>query len=257
MVLAAVAVDVTNFIALSDTSKEVFKTATLLKPLNISSLITGESGVGKKSLACYIFPDAHTFDASKHDELLIELESVERIIITNLENSPNIKKILEMIIGKNIKVVATAKSSFYHEYIDDIFSVKFNIPPLMQREEDVEPLINKFAKEAEELFSLNEDFDRKNFKPDLSKNADSLRRQVMISCLLQNIKESEIINIMQNYLADKLGSNNDYEKFLHIYEVPLIKAGLERFKSQLQLSSKLGLNRNTLRKKIIENGKYL
>jgi len=37
-------------------------------------------------------------------------------------------------------------------------------------------------------------------------------------------------------------------KFLHLYEVPIIKAGLQRFKSQLQLSEKLGLNRNTLRK---------
>ena len=255
--VVAVAVDVTNLIAFSDASKEVFKTATLLKSLNISSLITGEPGVGKKSLACYIFVDVPIFDASRHNELLVELESVEKIIITNLENSPNIKKILEIIISKNIKVIATAKSSFYHEYIDSIFSVKFDIPPLSQREEDIEPLIDRFAKEAAELFSLNEDFNDKNFKPDLSKNSDSLRRQVMISYLLQNIKESELIDIVQKYLTDRLGSNSDYEKFLHIYEAPLIRAGLERFKSQLQLSSKLGLNRNTLRKKIIENSKYL
>lgn len=254
---AALAVDVTNFIAFSDASKEAFKTATLLKTLNINSLITGESGVGKKSLARYIFPDAQLLDASRHDELLIALEGAEKVIIANLENSPNIKKILEIIIGKNIRVVATAKSLFSHEYIDNIFSVKFNIPPLSQREEDIEPLIDRFTKEATELFSLNEDFNNKNFKPDLSKNSDSLRRQVMISYLLQNIKESELINIMQNYLKDRLGSNSDYEKFLHIYEVPLIRAGLERFKSQLQLSDRLGLNRNTLRKKIIENSKYL
>jgi len=54
-----------------------------------------------------------------------------------------------------------------------------------------------------------------------------------------------------------LGSNNDYKNFLHLYEVPIIKAGILRFKSQLQLSDKLGLNRNTLRKKIADNEKYL
>jgi DNA-binding protein Fis len=79
----------------------------------------------------------------------------------------------------------------------------------------------------------------------------------MIHSLLQDIKEVELMNIIENYLADKLGSQSDYRNFLHLYEVPLIKAGLNRFKSQLQLSDKLGLNRNTLRKKIADNQKYL
>ena len=70
----------------------------------------------------------------------------------------------------------------------------------------------------------------------------------MINYLLQNIQENELIEIIENYLVDKLGSNNDYKNFLHLYEIPIIKAGLQRFKSQLQLSDKLGLNRNTLRK---------
>ena len=58
---------------------------------------------------------------------------------------------------------------------------------------------------------------------------------------------------MENFLIEKIGSNNDYRNFLHLYEVPLIQAGIKRFKSQLQLSERLGLNRNTLRKKIAEN----
>ena len=79
----------------------------------------------------------------------------------------------------------------------------------------------------------------------------------MINYLLQDINDIELMSIMQNYLSNKLGSNNDYKNFLHLYEVPLIKAGLEKFKSQLQLSDKLGLNRNTLRKKIVDNKEYL
>ncbi|MCK4974048.1 MAG: Fis family transcriptional regulator [Sulfurimonas sp.] len=254
--IVVVVVD-TSYITASASSAEAFKTATLLKTLSVNSLITGETGVGKKSLARYILPDAPMLDASNYDELLTTLESVNSIIITNLENSPNIKKVLDIITLKNIRVIATAKSSYYNEVVDSLFSIKFDIPPLSQRLEDIEQLVQKFIKEASLLFSTNEEFNMKNFKPDLSQNSNSLRRQVMISYLLQDIKDSELMDIMQNYLIDKLGSNSDYKNFLHLYEVPLIKAGLQRFKSQLQLSDKLGLNRNTLRKKIADNKQYL
>jgi len=188
---------------------------------------------------------------------LVTLEDSREIIISNLENSPNIKRVIESINANNIRVVATAKSSFYNQYVDELFSVKFDIPPLSQRLEDVELLVEKFTKEASVLFNTNEKFNNKNFKPDLSKNALSLRRQVMINYLLQDIKDLELMDIIQNYLSNKLGSNSDYKNFLYLYEVPLIKAGLGKFKSQLQLSDKLGLNRNTLRKKISDNKDYL
>lgn len=257
VVLVAARVVDANYITASASSAQAFKTATLLKTLGVNSLITGEAGVGKKSLARYILPNAPIIDASNFDELLTTLESVNEIIITNLENSPNIKKVLDIVILNNIRVIATAKSSYYNEEVDRLFSIKFDIPPLSQRLEDVEQLVRKFTKEASLLFSTNEEFNIKNFKPDLSKNSNSLRRQVMISYLLQDIKESELMDIMQNYLVNRLGSNSDYKKFLHLYEVPVIKAGLVKFKSQLQLADKLGLNRNTLRKKIAENSEYL
>jgi DNA-binding protein Fis len=74
--------------------------------------------------------------------------------------------------------------------------------------------------------------------------------------LLSSVGEDDLMGIMENFLFQKLGSNNDYRKFLHLYEVPLIRAGIKKFKSQLQLSDKLGLNRNTLRKKITEHAQY-
>lgn len=257
VVLAMALVVDASFITASASSAEAFKTATLLKTLSVNSLITGEVGVGKKSLAQYILPDAVLIDASNLDELLTTLKSVNQVIIANLENSPNINKVLDFLSENNIRVIATAKSSYYHEQIDKIFSIKFDIPPLSKREEDIEELIQKFTKEASHMFSINYDFNLESFTPDLSQNVNSLRRQVMISYLLQDIKESELIGIIEAYLVDKLGSNNDYKSFLHIYEAPLIKAGLHRFKSQLQLSDKLGLNRNTLRKKIVDNKQYL
>ncbi len=254
--VAALVVDA-SYITACPSSAQAFKTATLLKSLNVNALITGEVGVGKRSLAHYILPDAPIFDASNYDELLAALESIKSVIITNIENSPNIKKVLDALSAKNIRVVATAKSSYYNKDADRFFSVKFEIPPLRERPEDVDALIEKFIKEASLLFCSKDEFKVKSFKPDLSQNSNSLRRQVMINYLLQDIQEDEIMEIVQNYLVERLGSNNDYKKFLHLYEVPIIRAGLKRFRSQLQLADKLGLNRNTLRKKMADNINYL
>ena len=257
VLILAVVVVATSFITASDASKEAFKTATLLKTLNVSSLITGELGVGKKSLASYILPDAPIIDASEFEELLLTLESSNKIIITNLENSPNIKRTFDFIKTNNIIVVATAKTSFYDKSIDEFFSIKFNVPPLKERLEDVDLLVERFISEASSIFGSAEKFDIKKFTPDLSLNSNSLKRQVMINYLLQDIKDSELMNIIEKYISNKLGSNNDYKNLLYLYEVPLIRAGIIKFKSQLKLSDKLGLNRNTLRKKIADNQQYL
>ncbi|WP_321777952.1 Fis family transcriptional regulator [Sulfurimonas sp.] len=253
----ALVVDATNFITACDSSAQAFKTATLLKTLSVNALIVGEIGVGKKTLAQYILPDAPVIEASEYNEILTTLQSVNEIIILNLENSPNIKNIISVINTNKIRVIATIKNSFVNEYLDDIFSVKFDIPPLTQRSEDVDELVKKFAHEASLLFSSSMKFNSKNFTPDLSQNSKSLKRQVMIHSLLGDIKDVELMEIIENFLINKLGSQSDYRNFLYLYEAPLIKAGLAKFKSQLQLSDKLGLNRNTLRKKIADNKKYL
>lgn len=251
------AVDVTNFVTASDASNQAFKTATLLKTLNVNALITGEIGVGKSSLAEYILPDAPTLDASFHDEIITVLGNTDKIVIYNLEHSPNLLKVLESVSANSVRLIATAKTSFVHERLDEIFSIKFDIPSLAQRPEDVKALIQKFAQEASELFACKKEFNFEGFTPDITLNAKSLKRQVMMNYLLDDITDKELMHIMENYLLAKLGSNSDYRNFLYLYEAPLINAGLQKYKSQLQLADRLGLNRNTLRKKIAENDKYL
>lgn len=257
VLVAAAAVDVTNFVTASEASIQAFKTATLLKSLTVNALIMGENGVGKRSLASFILPHATTIDGSHHEELFQAIESSNEIIIKNIDNFPNIKLLVDSIKKNNVRVIATSKHLFNNEYLDDIFSIKFDIPPLQERQEDVKELIDIFVQDAIKLFGGDNKFNIKNFTPDLSENANSLRRQVMMSYLLQDINDQELMNIIENYLFEKLGSNSDYRNYLYLYEVPLIRAGLTRFKSQLQLSDRLGLNRNTLRKKISENKEYL
>ncbi len=247
------AVDVTKFITACEASAQAKKTATLLKTLTVNALITGEVGVGKKTLASFILPDAFIIDASNFDELLLSLENSETIIIINLDNSPNIERLLQAIKESNVRVIATAKDSFEHQAIDELFSVKFNIPPLRERIEDAKELLEQFVADAIALFGGSNNFDVSNFKPNLSQNGLSLKRQVMMNYLLQDIKDSELMDIIEQYIYDKLGSNSDYRNFLYLYEVPLIRAGLHKFKSQVRLADKMGLNRNTLRKKIAEH----
>jgi DNA-binding NtrC family response regulator len=255
--VVALAVGATNFVTACASSAQAHKTATLLKTLNVNALISGEVGVGKKTLARYILNNAPVYDAKDYDDILYALENTNEIIITNLENIPNIKIVLDIIVKKSIRLIATAKSSFYSEYIDEVCSVKFDIPPLSQRPEDVKELIQIYSKEASELFNTTSEINLDSFKPDLSTNSNSLKRQIIISSLFADISENELMDIMHNYLSEKLGSNNDYRNYLHLYEVPLIKAGLQKFKSQLKLADRLGLNRNTLRKKIADNADYL
>ena len=251
------AVDATSFITASEASFQAKKTATLLKTLTVNALIMGEVGVGKESLARFILPDAPVIDAANFEELLVAIESSMELVIINIDNSPNIKRLIDAINTHSVRVIATSKQSFHNEQMDDLFSIKFDIPPLKDRVEDIALLIEKFTHEAASLFGKNEAFKIEKFIPDLTQNAYSLKRQVMIHYLLQDIKDIELMDIIQNYIQERLGSNSDYRNFLYIYEVPLIRAGLNKFKSQLQLADKLGLNRNTLRKKIADNNSYL
>jgi DNA-binding protein Fis len=55
------------------------------------------------------------------------------------------------------------------------------------------------------------------------------------------------------YIMEHIDGNNAYKEYLELYEKPLIEAGLKKYGSQLQLSQVLGINRNTLRKKIHEH----
>jgi DNA-binding NtrC family response regulator len=249
-------VDATNFLTASNASIEAFKTASLLKGLGVNAVIIGERGIGKLTLARYILPHAPVIDANRFDELLDAIESHSEVIIHRLDNVANLKRLIEALQKTHTRVVATAGGRYSQEQLEEIFTIRLALPPLAERSEDVALLIDAFVNEARQTLGKSEPFEMNGFVPDLSENALSLRRQVYLHYLFDSIGENDLMEIMEHYLIDKLGSNNDYRQFLHLYEVPLIRAGIKRFKSQLQLSERLGLNRNTLRKKIADHANY-
>ena len=250
------AVDVTNFLTASSASVEAFKTANLLKGLGVNAIILGERGTGKLTLARYILPHAPIIDAGHFDELLDTLESHSDVIIHRLDNVANLKRLIETIQKTRTRVIATGGGRYTQDQLDEIFTIRLALPPLSERQEDVAVLVEAFIKEARDTLGKSEPFDLEGFLPDLSENAISLRRQVYLHYLFDSINENDLMEIMEHYLEGKLGSNNDYRAFLHLFEVPLIRAGIKRFKSQLQLAERLGLNRNTLRKKIADHSEY-
>jgi len=249
-------VAVTNFLGASESSLEALKTANLLKSLSVNALVLGAPGTGKKTLSHYILPDTPIFDAKNFDELLIAIASNSSIIINHIESSPNIQRLFDEAKRHGTRVIATCSDQFIHPLLEEVFPVQLILKPLSERAEDITLLQKCFVKEAEKTFGKNDAFELHNFEANISQNAISMRRQIFIAYLMSNIDENEIMSIMENFLEDKLGSNNDYRTFLPLYEVPLIRVGMRTFKSQLQLSDKLGLNRNTLRKKIAENREF-
>jgi DNA-binding protein Fis len=67
---------------------------------------------------------------------------------------------------------------------------------------------------------------------------------------LKSINEDDLENILYNFFIKKLKNQSTYKELLSIFEIPMLKAGQKVYKSQLQISNKLNINRITLRKKL-------
>jgi DNA-binding protein Fis len=68
------------------------------------------------------------------------------------------------------------------------------------------------------------------------------------------LSQSAIEELLENFFLRELDERSSYKELLPIFEKPLLKATKSKFHSQLQMAKKLDINRNTLRKKLHENG---
>ncbi len=205
---------------------------------------------GKKSLARYLFPNATLVSGSNQKEVEEALESSDELIITNFEKLSN-QNTLDFT---NKRIIATADYLGNPELIDDLFAFIYTMPSLQERPEDINYLIDLFIKEASSTLMVdNLNIDPDDIPLDFTKNSKSLKKSVYMYIMKQSMNAQDIESILYSYLLKHLDGNDSYREHLGLYEKPLIEAGLKKFGSQLQLSQVLGINRNTLRKKIHEH----
>lgn len=249
-----------NFIAQSEVLKEAYNSAMILQNLKVHALIIGQNGVGKKTLAIQIDPNANIYEAKElQDEIEHNstFETTETIIVQHIEEFSNIQIVLDWLESQNIRMVGLTSKDSVHPQLSELFTITIEIPPLKQREEDIRKLANKFSKEAAAILDIDESNKPKKLIINTTNNAHSLRKSIYFSYLFESISENEIMMLLENYFLENFEGENSYRDFLYLFEAPLLKAAQKKYKSQLQMSKYLGLNRITLRKKLEQHKELL
>ena len=217
------------------------------KNLFVSSLVYGEKYTGKKTIIKELFNDFIWVDGSDFKKLQQTLKENNFIVITNFEKINN----LDSLNFENKNIVAIYNKINLNENLEKKFAFFYHIPSLSQRD-DLKSIIEYFLNEAKKVFEIDEEIVLKKEDLDLTQNFKSLKKSIYKLVLYNNISKNELDSILYRYFLNNFDGINLYKDFLKIFEKPLIQAGLKIYKSQLKLSEILGINRNTLRKKINE-----
>ena len=239
-----------TFFSKSDKVQHIIKSFNLTKTLFVSSIIIGEAHTGKKTLARYLFPDTPMVSGNNQKEVEEALSNHDELIITNFEKLSN-QNTLDFT---NKRIIATADYMGNPELIDDLFAFIYTMPSLQERPEDITYLKDLFIKEASSTLMIEDQtLETDEIPLNLTKNNKSLKKSIYIHLMKHSMDAEDIESVLYHYLLKHLDGNDGYREHLSLYEKPLIEAGLKKFGSQLQLSQVLGINRNTLRKKIHEH----
>jgi len=239
-----------RFFTNSKQVQSIMKGFNLTKTLFVSSIIIGEPNIGKKSLARYMFPDAPLVSGANQEDVETALREFDELIITDFEKLSN-QESLDM---DNKRIIATANYTGNKKTIDNLFAFIYSMPSLKERSEDTAYIRNLFIKEAQSNLMLEDKtFTEDDIPINLNDNSKTLKKSIYEYLMYHSMDESNIEQAIYHYLLNHLEGKNAYKDHLGLYEKPLIEAGLKKYGSQLQLSQVLGINRNTLRKKIHEH----
>ncbi len=243
-----------EFIAFSPQMQEIKKLTTLVRGVNVNTIVMGDVGVGKTFVAKTIMPDGVVVYGDKPEDVLKALKNFDEIIIEDFDKLP--KSDLPILDGK--KIVATSKKRIKDSTLDRLFGIKIEIPSLPKRKEDIEPLKKHFLDMAKKDLSIDSNIDTSAVSTDITQNCHSLKRAAYQALLCNNITKEQLSKVMEEYFYAHIDDKDEnYKPFLDIFDEAIINANYRKFKSQLMMSYKMGINRNTLRKKILQLGKKL
>ena len=239
-----------TFFTTSDKVQLIIKSFNLTKTLFTSSIIIGEANTGKKTLVHYLFPETFFVSGKNQKDVMLALEDHDELIITDFEKLTN----HTALDFNNKRIIAIANYIANPALIDTLFAFIYAMPQLHERKEAVYFLRDKFIEESiKNMMEDKENIDLKNIPINLSANSKSLKKTIYSYIMKQTMTSHDIEDVLYHYFLEHFEGEDNYRTHLGLYEKPLILAGLKKYGSQLKLSQVLGINRNTLRKKIHEH----
>ncbi len=236
-----------KFLTKNKTIKDIQSSLYTISSLKVLSIIIGKKHTGKKTLVKSIFPNYPFINAENIKTLKEALKKYDKLIIYNFESI----YLIEDFNFTNKQIIAIANINIENKILEN-FAFKFFMPELKDRKEDITLLGNLFLKQAKKDLDIKKEVDI-NFKNlDISNNNHSLKASIYRKLFLNSLNKKDLKDILYEYFLKNLNEENGYYENLDLYDETIIKAGLKKYKSQLKLSKVLGINRNTLRKKIEE-----
>jgi DNA-binding protein Fis len=231
--------------------KKIIKHMKLNKKLITSSMLNGQSHTGKMALVKSIYDDTKVINGHYFDKYKNVLNKKKEVIIYNFEKIQNI----DYIDFDNMQIIAISNYESIPKSIQNKFAFIYEMPSFKTRTNEIKEFIKKISKQAQDSLNVKMNNEIQIDKLDLSKNFQSIEASIYKEIIKQTLSKDDIEEILYIYLYSKLKNEDEskYKILLSIFEKPLIKAGLQRYKSTLKLSKILGINRNTLSNKVKQN----
>jgi DNA-binding NtrC family response regulator len=237
-----------EFVAVSASMQEIKRVSVLMQNTKINTLIVGESGVGKSKLAKEIAPNAYIIDGTNQNAITDVIKQFDDVLIENFDGL-NLSD--WNLNGK--RIIATAKIKPRDNICERLFGLTLELLPLSQRKSDIAPLLERFMSQASSELNLAP-IDVGKINPDISQNCHSLKRSVYAELIRYHQNSDEFIASMQAFFENNIQDDDNYHLFLDMFDKALILANQTKYKSQLMMSKMMGINRNTLRKKMSQLG---
>ncbi|MRJ06216.1 MAG: Fis family transcriptional regulator [Epsilonproteobacteria bacterium] len=213
-----------EFIAVSDYLKKVKKVAEKGAQLQISLYIWGEEGTGKHHLARYIS----------------YISPVKPVIVEE-------SQLGGLKLEKNRFIVAVGKTPFGRLPQRYFFDTDIYLAPLTEHREDIPFFVDHFITQARRELKVDRAISLQH--PDISQNLHSLKRQIY-QMLLAPASLEELEECSYNFF--RFNPRYRWQELEQSFIRGILRGAKEVFKTKVQISQQLKINRVTLTKKMKE-----